>query len=84
MRRQVPIASSTNWTKKYKTLSLTMSFLGQDSNIYGFLLLYLFYVTMRILAPFTVLGFIRKTEQVAGNRKASEERDQMFYGVFFQ
>lgn len=49
----------------------------------AFLLLYLFYITMRILAPFAVLGLIRKREQVAGNRKGSEEHDQMFYGSFF-
>lgn len=38
---------------------------------------------MRILALFTVLGLIRKREQVAGNRKGSEEQDQMFYVLFF-
>lgn len=33
MRWQVHVASSTNWTKKYKTPSSTMSFLGQNSSI---------------------------------------------------
>lgn len=37
---------------------------------------------MRILAVFTVLGLIRKREQVAGNRKGREEEDQKFY-LFF-
>jgi hypothetical protein len=38
---------------------------------------------MRILALFTELRLIRKREQVAGNRKGSEEEDQMFYVLFF-
>lgn len=38
---------------------------------------------MRILALVTVLGLIRKQEQVAGNRKGSEKQDQMLYVFFF-
>lgn len=38
---------------------------------------------MRILAVFTVLGLIRKREQVAGNRKGREEEDHKFYLFFF-
>ena len=38
---------------------------------------------MGILALVTVLGLIRKQEQVAGNRKGSERQDQMPYVFFF-
>lgn len=38
---------------------------------------------MGILALVTVLGLVRKQEQVAGNRKGSERQDQMFYVFFF-
>ena len=41
------------------------------------------YRTMGILALVTVLGLIRKQEQVAGNRKGSERQDQMLYVFFF-
>ena len=34
---------------------------------------------MKILALVIMLGLIRRREQVAGNRKGSEEQDQMFY-----
>ena len=53
--------------------------LGQHSTRWSFAFIIPFSVTMKILALVIMLGLIRRREQVAGNRKGSEEQDQMFY-----